>query len=313
MIDQRLTKNLYRVDEACASLRKAIRGARYNDALAWVEELFISYCIGEVNVILFEMWIFLVGHEDIGWLKRWYTCDQSLTTIQKTTVSLIHTINERKHGELIVALTGTSLPQNISELYNSADFYHIIATHNNNTAPHFIKILKKLEKSPWYPYRSAVRMCISIAICKGVKVRPYKDIDLGIFTATPLEELKVSHLNIYGFSDRGRMKMSEDTLSEIRGDIVGTLMKKGCTYWQEALVGYDPDSPDEFYMKYFPDDIPDEWSLAKQERTHGKGSLFETEDGASLVKFCRGFFAGLEVGNISSKKIKGSTLFEYFC
>ena len=313
MIDQRLTKNLYRVDEACSSLRKAIRGTRYNDALAWVEELFISNCIGEVNVVLFEMWIFLVGHEDIGWLKRWYTCDQSLTTIQKTTVSLIHTINERKHGELIVALTGTSLPQNISELYNSADFYHTIANHNNNTTPHFVRILKKLEKSPWYPYRSAVHMCISIAICKGVKVRPYKDIDLGIFTATPLEELKVSHLNIYGFSDRGRMKMSEDTLWEIRGDIVGTLMKKGCTYWQESLVGYDPDSPDEFYMKYFPDDIPDEWSLTKQERTHGKGSLFETEDGASLVKFCRGFFAGLEVGNIPSKKIKGSTLFECFC
>ena len=309
MIDQRLTKNLYRVDEACSSLRKAIRGARYNDALAWVEELFVSGCIGEANVILFEMWIFLVGHEDIGWLKRWYTCDQSLTTIQKTTVSLIHTINELKHGELVVALSAP----NISELYNSADFYKTIANHNNNTAPHFVRILEKLEKSPWYPYRCAVRMCISIAICKGVKVRPYKDIDLGIFAPTPLEELKVSHLNIYGFSDRGRMKMSEDTLSEIRGDIVGTLMKKGCAYWQEALVGYDPDSPDEFYMKYFPDDIPDEWSLTKQERTHGKGSLFETEDGASLVKFCRGFFAGLEVGNISSKKIKGSTLFECFC
>jgi hypothetical protein len=134
---------------------------------------------------------------------------------------------------------------------------------------------------------------------------------------TPIEALKVSHLNIYGFSERGRMKISEDTLWEVRGDIVNTLIKKGCPYWQEALTGYDPEDPDcmeAFAVKHFPNDIPDEWSLDKQQRTHGKGSLFESEDGASLVKFCRGFFAGteLDINKIANKKITGTTLFDCF-
>uniref|UniRef100_A0A6C0I9P1 Uncharacterized protein n=1 Tax=viral metagenome TaxID=1070528 RepID=A0A6C0I9P1_9ZZZZ len=304
MIDQRLTKHLYRVDEACASFRKAIRGARYNDALAWVTELFASGCLGEVNVVLFEMWIFLVGCEDIGWLKRWYSCDQSLVAIQKATVSLIYAINERKHVDLITSLIKGSTPTPEPK--------------TTPVAPRFVKILKNLEKSSSYSYKPAVQACINLAQSKGVKVRPYKDIDLGKFEVTPVETLKVSHLNIYGLSERGRMKISENTLWEVRGDIVETLLQKGTPYWQEALKGYDPEDPDcmeAFAVKHFPNDIPDEWSLAKQERTHGKGSLFESEEGASLVKFCRGFFAGtsLDINIIPHKKITGSTLFECFC
>jgi hypothetical protein len=217
-------------------------------------------------------------------------------------VSLIYAINERKHGDLIERLIKRS------------------STPEPTTTPiasRFVKILKHLEKSSSYPYKAAVETCINLAHSKGVKVRPYKDIDLGKFEVTPIEALKVSHLNIYGFSERGRMKISEDTLWEVRGDIVNTLIKKGCPYWQEALTGYDPEDPDcmeAFAVKHFPNDIPDEWSLAKQERTHRKGSLFESEDGARLVKFCRGFFAGtsLDINIIPHKKITGSTLFDCF-
>lgn len=43
---------------------------------------------------------------------------------------------------------------------------------------------------------------------------------------------------------------------------------------------------EEFYQKTFPDDIPDEWSLADQKKSHGPGVLKEGET-ITLAKFGR--------------------------
>jgi hypothetical protein len=39
-----------------------------------------------------------------------------------------------------------------------------------------------------------------------------------------------------------------------------------------------------FYQAMFPDDIPDEWSLTDQMRSHGRGVLRATETGISLSR-----------------------------
>jgi hypothetical protein len=98
----------------------------------------------------------------------------------------------------------------------------------------------------------------------------------------------------YGLSERGQMSEAESTVGEIRGDIVNTLINQGTPYWSEALVTYNEEEPDEFYMKHFPNDIPDEWSLEKQMNTHGAGSLFTTEVGASYIKLLRKLCRGCE-------------------
>jgi hypothetical protein len=98
---------------------------------------------------------------------------------------------------------------------------------------------------------------------------------------------EIPHIALYGQTKRGRMKQSESTLNEIR-DIESSL--KGI-YWTNKL--YDCNSKlckktgrviwssdevqEEFYETHFPDDIPDEWPLREQLKSHGNGVLGESE------------------------------------
>jgi hypothetical protein len=43
----------------------------------------------------------------------------------------------------------------------------------------------------------------------------------------------------------------------------------GITKQQGLLAFCDDDKEEEFYVKCFPNDLPDEWSLAEQMKSHG--------------------------------------------
>jgi hypothetical protein len=47
------------------------------------------------------------------------------------------------------------------------------------------------------------------------------------------------------------------------------------------------DAKEAFYSTYFPDDIPDEWSLADQKKSHGAGMLRPDEVGVSGARWAR--------------------------
>jgi hypothetical protein len=53
---------------------------------------------------------------------------------------------------------------------------------------------------------------------------------------------------------------------------------KASEYWSEVMEPYMKNGKwasdlkkEKFYSKYFPQDIPDEWSLADREKSHGRG------------------------------------------
>jgi hypothetical protein len=71
---------------------------------------------------------------------------------------------------------------------------------------------------------------------------------------------------------------------------------KGCPFWDEALREYQrhgkwvsDDAMEAFYDRYFPDDIPDEWSQQDQLISHGQGVL-RTGERLSLAKLGRIWF-----------------------
>ena len=69
---------------------------------------------------------------------------------------------------------------------------------------------------------------------------------------------------------------------------------KGCPFWDTALESIvDDETKEAFYEKYFPDDIPDEWSLEDQKKSHGFGSLIGDET-LSTGKFIRSWYYGME-------------------
>jgi hypothetical protein len=81
---------------------------------------------------------------------------------------------------------------------------------------------------------------------------------------------------------------------------------KGCPFWDDVIGNYkrngvwvSEDAEEAFYEEYFPDDIPDEWTKADKERSHGKGLLkpgkkllnpqkrLEPEETMTLAKYAK--------------------------
>jgi len=75
---------------------------------------------------------------------------------------------------------------------------------------------------------------------------------------------------LYGQTERGILPTNQSSLPELR-DIEPVLSLS--PFWQRRVPLTDPDAVDLFYAAYFPDDIPDEWSLKDQEKSHGAGVL----------------------------------------
>lgn len=96
--------------------------------------------------------------------------------------------------------------------------------------------------------------------------------------------LAIPRICLYGITARGRMRQTESTAGALR-DIEPSLVG---LYWDSVLGVYKRTADghiiwssdaalEAFYAKHFPDDIPDEWSLADQEKSHGAGVLGPTE------------------------------------
>jgi hypothetical protein len=82
---------------------------------------------------------------------------------------------------------------------------------------------------------------------------------------------------------RGSMSRRFTNIGDVREPLV--VLVEGCTFWRNATanagITEDEDTGailfptdeelEDFYDSHFPDDIPDEWSRADQEKSHGRG------------------------------------------
>ena len=87
---------------------------------------------------------------------------------------------------------------------------------------------------------------------------------------------------LYGKTKRGGMTYYDTNLHELydpdyiveNSKVIETILEKFDSY-EEFLE--DSDSLETFYNSYFPDDIPDEWSLECQKKSHGFGVNQKTD------------------------------------
>lgn len=104
---------------------------------------------------------------------------------------------------------------------------------------------------------------------------------------------------LYGRTSRGMSRWSQQNtvqLHHVEKYIVG------CPFWDEALAEYatieksgtltwmSDNHREAFYERYFPDNIPDEWSREDKERSHGGGIVGPTES-ISLWKYASPFLS----------------------
>lgn len=103
---------------------------------------------------------------------------------------------------------------------------------------------------------------------------------------------------LYGITKRGRSPWSHTNVKELNW-IEGSLI--GCPFWDEAIAEYgtidkgtiqwlSDDDLEAFYDRYFPDDIPDEWTKSEKATSHGDGLLGPTET-VQLYKYSRSVFS----------------------
>jgi hypothetical protein len=112
---------------------------------------------------------------------------------------------------------------------------------------------------------------------------------------------KIPTACLYGTTVRGRLNWTQNNYTQLY-NIEKYLI--GCPFWDEVILKYanvlnsgtiqwhSNDTMEKFYDKYFPDDIPDEWTLLDQQQSHGDGILGPT-DKVKLSKWSRTFMSKL--------------------
>jgi hypothetical protein len=101
---------------------------------------------------------------------------------------------------------------------------------------------------------------------------------------------------LYGTTWRGKNRWSQHNRAQLHH--VETYLI-GCPFWDEAIADYgvsangqiqwrSEDAMEAFYERYFPDDIPDEWTKEEKRKSHGDGIL-GPEERVSLQKYASRF------------------------
>lgn len=89
---------------------------------------------------------------------------------------------------------------------------------------------------------------------------------------------------LYGDTARGRMTWSQSTYRSLRElDLSGP-------FWDEHTWTTEEEH-EAFYDRFFPDDPPDEWTLAEQQRSHGDGMLPPGSKDCTMEKYVRLFLS----------------------
>jgi hypothetical protein len=113
---------------------------------------------------------------------------------------------------------------------------------------------------------------------------------------------------------RSLQKNTETNIGELREPFQAL---KGSPYWETVAVDMggwrritkSDDHKEVFYDLYFPDDIPDEWSVADQEKSHGYGALIGslTADG-QYCKYLRSAYLGCASNGLQSLTKKAAEI-----
>jgi len=105
---------------------------------------------------------------------------------------------------------------------------------------------------------------------------------------------------LYWVTERGKKTAYETSEKLLRGSLEHPAKLWGSIYWDsvaDAVGGWeairnDADVRMAFYDKHFPDDIPDEWSTAEREKSHGHG-VMQPGSAPSVERFLRNWFGKL--------------------
>jgi len=300
-----LTKRLYRIDEVRAAFLYSLKQQLYNESIFWLRELEDSRFGGEARRLLLISWSMNIGIRRISWFITWantsFTRDGRLNLCWQ----LLH-CSERDSSIWLLLWAGIA---SIDTGYNAVvdrwkSVCHLEEEEFWMQCRHE-SILKHAMESLQQDMRSYNIIARAIAIMLECRL-PKTTWNLISFPESAnLQSIldnwdkldgrtgrvyEIPYDCLYGMTHRGS---GGNTMEEIY-----TLSAlPNSPYWKQIIQTYKdendewitPEIHEAFYTKHFIDDIPDEWSLKDQKKSHGEG--VNCSQGAPLYKWWRNWMS----------------------
>ena len=326
-----LTRNLYRLDEVKAALSWCIKSRRMNEIAFWTQELIDSELYEDLFDTLKSTWLWLYGLQAVDWYLQFsammespepvteeemigFACSLAFCKKDASVLALLsYGLADIKEPDRVSPIVIKSKTQSDLELaflrackQGKARLAFDLARplwFDRNRMDTLLLSLKdhpflyKLKKDSWAEKAAAIGF-----VCMTEKTKPIT-MKVPDYVSTLLDEwsqLKgrsrrvyaIPHECLYFITRRGRQKNTISSRKE--GWVTSLESLRGCPFWNEALENVvDDESKEKFYETYFPDDIPDEWSLEDQQKSHGYAVLIGDEI-PNTEKFIRKWFRGVE-------------------
>jgi hypothetical protein len=295
-----LTRNLYEMDEVVAALQQGLRDGS-PDTHFWLWELLVSKEEGVANNALDDAWLWS-GHSDpltlaLGPQKfavvraACYPAiavantpaqrrEQRITQFTQTLPAHLYTEGAEFWVSLDSACRRYAKAEAVGILRNSrlqptAIWTALRIAARGPAAPYVRDMCDRLEKAGADPTSIILILCepassqfhlLESDICSHI-VRDWTVWN----TLCGRREVRrpIPAAALHKGTTRGSMSSKYTNIADVREPL--WLLPNACRWWREVYVTYTPETHDDFHDKYFPDDIPDEWSATDQQMSHGQG------------------------------------------
>ena len=327
------TRHFYEYDEVVGALQICIIRRRIKEAAFWCEELLVTYGRAKTLSILVETWLLYINFMLSDWIVN---AMDGGADIHELCCALAESVGRDNSVWAVAALQGEPVERlnsgSGSGSSSSAAAYFAGAIQQRkaraawwgahqlpdgrawdilcSSSSSVYKWLHDLDASSMWLCGSIVFACGSRLInktaanmvCDGLSDGLRADIARWRESVGKRvrREYAIPIEHIYGIGPRWILGRDSNNLDRLyRCEEVIRSEKDG--FWRGVMKRYNLDTDDSremFFWAYFPDDIPDEWSLADQSKSHGKGMLSaaEVESGLNIGKWTRAWLGG---GNLA--------------
>jgi hypothetical protein len=298
------TQRLYRVDEVRAALLYSLKTQRIVEALFWLQELEDSSFGGEARRLLCTAWFMFVGLSRLSWIIAWSTESGSREGRLKLCWQLARCMERDSSLWWLLCAVPAAAGGNKAGLSKVYDAWSRVwgATDEDFWQPIVDWVTDQKLELVFESLQDDMRSYSLIGRCAAVAIRTCVN-QLPKSTWEPLSEREpeqtvfersgnirkdrlyaIPYDCLFGMTWRGT---GVNTLEYLRNLKEEDFQKS--PWWRAKSAGIDTDDTkrEEFYDAHFSwttCDIPDEWSLADQLKSHGPGSTGAT---ASLERWWR--------------------------
>lgn len=282
-----LTRHFYELEEVAYALIDCLRRGLNEEAVFWARELLLSEEEEALTITVVQAWIMFMGPKSVDWLDAWFTCsdvDSKLTLIQ--------TFSRRS---TVGWLTFWIAARGFSPM--ASDDRVSLALNDNDPVCLYWWLGQQYEKKPSTVLATLSTFVDSPEIFDSIKKA--MSLKLGLHMKTLLSVCAVQILCLKNYPEANICSSSSVTygswtvglrssrLFTIRDEQLPRgykrqtqaaalclsplpLLERSCAFWQrQRLAASTSDEMLESVVDtYFPNDIPDEWSVADRSKSH---------------------------------------------